>query len=247
MAVTLETILGSFRNYAEFSSCIDSFLKEYDPNVQRSIKKLLSCLRKTPTLAPSIKAEDAEGVIIKWVNKYINGYNRRISVRESNFPRTIPDPVINFIIKSRYGAISDSELEQIKFAHQLSMSAENILGLLLEEFLSERLSIFGWHCCWGETIRSVDFCHDDGRLLQIKNRSNSENSSSDKVRIGTKITKWYRVDARTGIYQWEKLSLLVGGGEFCEEDFRRFIKKTIKANPAALAVEDDNRWVNRKG
>ena len=45
------------------------------------------------------------------------------------------------------------------------MSAENILGILLEEFLFEKLSPAGWAMAWGETVKHVDFCHKDGRLL----------------------------------------------------------------------------------
>jgi len=64
--------------------------------------------------------------------------------------------------------------------------------------LADNLIAYGWHCAWGETIRSVDFCSEDGQLLQIKNRSNSENSSSSRVREGTNIIKWFRVNALTG-------------------------------------------------
>jgi hypothetical protein len=40
--------------------------------------------------------------------------------------------------------------------NRLPMSAENILGLLLEEFLAEQLADYGWFCGWGEVIRHVD-------------------------------------------------------------------------------------------
>jgi transcriptional regulator with XRE-family HTH domain len=72
-----------------------------------------------------------------------------------------------------------------------------------EEYLAEKLLPYGWYCCWGETMKSVDFCTQNGDLLQVKNRSNSENSSSNKIRQGTAIIKWHRINASNG-------SLLLG-------------------------------------
>ena len=37
-----------------------------------------------------------------------------------------------------------------------------------ERPLINNLKAYGWHCAWGETVKSVDFVHEDGRLLQIK-------------------------------------------------------------------------------
>jgi len=122
------------------------------------------------------------------------------------------------------------------------MSAENILGLILEEYLSEKLQGDGWHCAWGETVKSVDFVHEDGRLLQIKNRSNSENSSSSTVRVGTEIEKWFRIKADRIEYMWEKLNDICGTTELSEESFVIFVQKTISDNPKCLAIEPDNPW-----
>lgn len=240
--VTLEDILLKFRSDSEFVSFARAFYSQQEQHTQVSLDRLLSCLHKNKTLAPSIKAQDVGSVITKWINKYLTAFNNRISNRVSNVPGTIADSVIDFIIKSKFGGLSELDLQKIKFAHRLSMSAENILGLLLEEFLAQELIKYDWHCCWGETIRSVDFCHRDGNLLQIKNRSNSENSSSSRVRLGTQISKWFRVDARTGVYQWENLCRQIGGGNLTEESFREFIASVIKLNPDALPIEEGNLW-----
>lgn len=241
MSLTLETVLKKLESDKELLNFVDSPSIECEPNLKHSIRVILLSLSKTPTLAPKIEAADSKEVLSKWINKYLGGYRNRISQRKSNLPGTIPDSVIDFIIKSRFGEISNNQLEQIKYAHRLSMSAENILGLLLEEYLAERLSKLGWHCCWGETVKSVDFCHEDGRLLQIKNRSNSENSSSSRVRVGTEIIAWFRVNARNGEYKWENLSNITGGG-FSEDEFRKFIANVIQLNPDALAVEELSPW-----
>lgn len=184
-----------------------------------------------------------------WVEKFLHGYNERISQRTSKMPGTVPDTAVDIIIKIGLAKLSDKQVSEIIYAHRLGMSAENILGLLLEEFLFEKLSPAGWVMAWGETVKHVDFCHQDGRLLQIKNRNNSENSSSSKVRDGKPIKKWFRVNANNGKYQWEKLSKIVGPSVvgLNEEEFQKFITRTLKQNPAALAIEPQSPWISFKG
>lgn len=123
------------------------------------------------------------------------------------------------------------------------MSAENILGLILEEYLYVNLRQFGWHCAWGETVKSVDFIHESGRLLQIKNRSNSENSSSSAVRNGTEIEKWFRIRADTGQYMWAGLNNICGTTHLSEQEFSNFVRATISSNPDCLAIEPHNPWI----
>lgn len=201
-----------------------------------------ACLRNAGLAPGNVRGKTPSEAIEAWINKYWNGFNGRISKRVSNPSGTIPDPMINTIIGNRLTHLTDKDLENIKYAHRISMSAENILGLLLEEFLAVELKKFGWHCAWGETVKSVDFCHEDNRLLQVKNRSNSENSSSNKVRVGTKIVKWFRVNANNGTYKWSKLNEMHGTDIFSEQAFRQFVIQVIKANPDALAIEIGNPW-----
>ncbi|MBQ0719855.1 MAG: SinI family restriction endonuclease [Gammaproteobacteria bacterium] len=152
------------------------------------------------------------------------------------------DPIIEGIIGARIKKLSCDDLNKITYAHRLGMSAENILGLILEEYLSENLRGFGWHCAWGETVKSVDFVHESGRLLQIKNRSNSENSSSSAVRNGTEIEKWFRIKAGRIEYMWESLNEICGTATLSEESFVWFVRETISFNPGCLAVEPNNPW-----
>ncbi len=220
---------------------------QIDLNWDSGIKYIFRACRLHPALAPNIgsKKDTTENVIKKWLNKYKNGYEQRISVRSSNLPGTIADPIIDTIIRGRLSQLGNSSINEIMFAHRLSMSAENILGQLLEEYLSENLLQFGWHCAWGATIRSVDFCSERGGLLQIKNRSNSENSSSSRVRIGTTIEKWYRIDAQTGQYMWTQLNDKFSTGVFSEDAFVGFVNTALSNNPDALAIEDGNPWTDR--
>lgn len=204
-------------------------------------KYILRACHKNPGLSLGIKAKTPEDLALKWHKKYTKGYEGRISVRVSNPPGTVADPIVDTIISTKLPHLSESQLTEICFAHRLSMSAENILGLLLEEYLDQNLSGFGWHCCWGDVVRHVDFCHKDGALLQVKNRSNSENSSSSRVRINQPIDKWHRVDATSGSYRWEKLNETIGCA-LSEDEFKNFVTKTLKSNTGALPVEVGNPW-----
>ena len=212
-------------------ACCDT--QEIAPEINRG--------RKRNLLTP-------EQCLDAWVERFKRGYESRISRHESKMPGTVPDDAVGIIIKGGIPSLSNANILQIMAAHRLAMSAENILGLLLEEFLFEKLSPAGWAMAWGETIRAVDFCDKNGRLLQIKNRSNSENSSSSKIRDGKPIEKWFRVDAMTGRYEWEKLAIITGRtiAGLDEASFQAFIINTLKRNPKALAIEPDNPWPKLK-
>ena len=192
--------------------------------------------------APKIggNRDDENTVILKWLRKYVAGKEGRSSLRVSNPPGTVADPIIEEIIGTRLPRLSRNELNMITHAHRLSMSAENILGLILEEYLSVNLTSYGWHCAWGETVKSVDFVHESGRLLQIKNRSNSENSSSSAVRSGTEIQKWYRIKADRVEYMWDELNQICGTTALSEVNFIAFVRQVIGSNPRCLAVETNN-------
>jgi len=190
----------------------------------------------------NISGSTAQQAIKQWLKKYKGGYDNRASQRVSNPPGTVADPIIERIIGTRLDHLSDDDLIKISYAHRLGMSAENILGLLLEEYLATRLRKYGWHCAWGETVKSVDFVNEQGNLLQIKNRSNSENSSSSTVRIGTEIDKWFRIKADRVEYMWEKLNQICKTKHLSEDDFVNFAMHCISQNPSSLAIEPDNPW-----
>ena len=130
--------------------------------------------------------------------------------------------------------LSEEKVKQIVSAHRLGMAAENILGLLLEEYIAKNVAAKGWFCCWGNAVRSIDFISNRGELLQIKNRSNSENSSSVRVRDNTKILHWFRIDATNGKTQWSELEKMTGATKLSEEGFGDFVVETMKTNPVLL-------------
>lgn len=122
------------------------------------------------------------------------------------------------------------------------MAAENILGLILEEYLAKQLAEAGWYCAWGNTVKSVDFVNANRYLLQIKNRSNSENSSSSAIREGTDIKKWFRIKADSNETMWGDLNKICGVDHLSEDSFMEFAIGLVKANPRCLVIENGNLW-----
>ena len=219
------------------------FSSELNLAWDKDVKFVFSILLNDADRVPgNISGTTSQLAIKKWLEKYKGSYENRASQRISNPPGTVADPIIERIIGARLEHLSDDDLINLTYAHRLGMSAENILGLLLEEYLSTRLIKYGWHCAWGETVKSVDFVNEQGVLLQIKNRSNSENSSSSAVRDGTEIEKWFRIKADRVEYMWDKLNTICNTKHLSEDDFVSFAMQCVKHNPSCLAIEPNNPW-----
>ncbi|TAH56698.1 MAG: SinI family restriction endonuclease [Sphaerochaeta sp.] len=172
--------------------------------------------------------------------RFLHGYNNRPSVRVTNRMRTKSDPIVDTLIQARLDALKTEEILFIRFGHRLSMAAENIIGLILEEYIHCSALQHGWTCCWGSAIPSVDFCSSEGTLLQIKNRSNTENSSSNKIRVGTEIRIWFRLSAYTGETRWDGLNDIIGEPDLMsEKGFHTFAADLIRRNPSVLFVEEE--------
>ncbi|WP_205369958.1 SinI family restriction endonuclease [Thermoleptolyngbya sp. PKUAC-SCTB121] len=242
MSVNFDSIINTSSSEEDFLKIFEDAFSQQDQRLLEAHRTILTACYRNPGLSPTLKANTPEALAKAWLKKYNDSYENRISRRISQLPSTVADPIVSIIIKARLTGLTTEHLEQIKYAHRLSMSAENIQGLLLEEFLAEQLADYGWYCCWGESVRHVDFCNVDGSLLQVKNRSNSENSSSSRVRINQPIEKWHRVDARTGSYQWSYFNDKYNTNRFSEENFVAFVQQVLIGNPDALAIEVDNPW-----
>lgn len=153
--------------------------------------------------------------IEKWVKGYWDNVQNLPSQRTANPKSACTDPAIKVIVKATQG-MSEEEATQGEDNHNLFMSAENIQGNLLEEYIAANIRPYGFLWCNGNVLRAIDFCTTDGSLLlQIKNKSNTENSSSSNIRVGTTIEKWYRLGTKTrgGVklpdYKWSILNNLV--------------------------------------
>lgn len=175
-----------------------------------------------------------------FINKFFNAYNHRPSKRISGKMTTVPDKLIDNLIGARIKSFTPNDIALIRFGHRLSMGAENIIGLILEEYIHTKVLKYGWATCWGSCIKAVDLCSKNGDLIQIKNKDNTENSSSDKIRAGTTIQKWYRLSSRTGQTEWEILNTMLGipaSDKLSEDKFIQFARDVVIVNPKCLYVD----------
>lgn len=136
-------------------------------------------------------------------------------------PTTVPDEAVSLVMQVVYG-YTEKQTQQIKREHQHAMSAENIVGALLERYIASVFEPQGWVWCAGDFVKAVDFIKyqaaDGGwQSVQVKNRDNTENSSSSAIRNGTAIEKWFRTYARTGADNWHN---------FPEPEFRKLLSES---------------------
>ncbi|MGN0738569.1 MAG: SinI family restriction endonuclease [Treponema sp.] len=157
-------------------------------------------------------------------------FNAFYSPTIPKLPQTVPDEMVSLIMRNVFGYTKE-QADEIKKTHLQSMASENAVGTLLERYLDSVLRPNGWAWCCGDFVRAIDFLkYDDGIWyeLQIKNRSNSENSSSSAIRTGTKIHKWYRTNAKTGEAMWDFVPEPMQGLGLSEEGFKTFVEKYLK-------------------
>jgi hypothetical protein len=174
---------------------------------------------------PSVETQAGLEILAE---RYFSAYNK------SDFPAvpgTVPDEMVSIVMQEAYGHTQE-QCEQIKIEHQHSMCAENCVGALLERYLDSVLRAHNWHWCCGDFVKAIDFVSktDDGKwlALQIKNRDNSENSSSSAIRSGTEIEKWFRSFSKTGKTNWNSLPKLMQGYNLSEQGFIDFVKSYLR-------------------
>lgn len=236
--VSIDKIKGSFIALTD--------KKEYFED----LKLIFNVAISAPSLFPNINMPDTEsyeGYLWRWIKGYEDAMNNPPSKRTASPKSSCSDPAIKTIVQYATGVDEKTSDEQSNH-HNLFMSAENIQGNLLEEFINREIRKFGW--IWWNVLRAVDFCFYDGSfLLQIKNKSNTENSSSSAIRTGTTIKKWYRLGTRTsgGIkipdYKWDDLNTIINShsiipSEKCnlsEEVYQAFLKEVATRNKKIIS------------
>ncbi|MDN5626128.1 MAG: SinI family restriction endonuclease, partial [Acinetobacter sp.] len=154
---------------------------------------------------------------------------------EANLSQTVEDQAVGILFRNlktsdKYDSLEldDATKKSLK-DHKISMAAENFLGEFLERYLKEKLEQHSWHWCCNSLVNAVDFIkeNDDETfvLLQVKNSSNTENSSSSKVRVNTTIKKWYRRKASNGQVCWDKFPDKDAIQDLSEESFLQWISE----------------------
>ena len=164
---------------------------------------------------------------IKLADKFFKARNKMEGPKP---PETIPDDMVSYILQIYFDFLQ-LDLKKIKIEHQLSMAAENMVGALLERYVGTTLEDYGWAWCSGDFIHAVDMIKkkSDGSwtLLQIKNRDNTENSSSSAIRKNTNITKWFRSFSKKNVNNWAIFPDEETRHLFSEEGFKAFVKNYL--------------------
>jgi hypothetical protein len=230
--------------------------REIGGELEEGIARILRFCCRFPACFPTIGSgkskielsgltEVESPVLDRYLAIYIARYRReRQGTVELATVGTVADPIVDEVIV-HFGNVPRDEVAQVSEYHRLSMAAENLVGALLERYIAKYIEPCGWTWCAGNTVRAIDFIKNDfSQVLQIKNRSNSENSSSSNIRTymaqkGVAIGKWYRVDANTGKTKWESFPQAVAEGELTEEGFKDFVAHTAPKTHLTLTLPKD--------
>ena len=248
----------------KISSCYDQVIKslkaqKYSYNSLDELNKIFLFNLSNLDFFPKIRLNansNGESSLFSyfecWAKKFLESQlPSKRKIHESDAPSDwIVYNLINLVVDEHQNSQSKNpSIHDIERFHKMAMQSENIIGDLLEEFIASKLSKFGWIWCKGEVVRAVDFIKPgndpkDYILLQVKNKYNTENSSSSAIREGTKIKKWFRLKRQKDIHgyaesNWADLVSLVSNGpeekEFLKDDlsetnFRIFISNVVKNN-----------------
>lgn len=227
-----------------------SIAKKLGKTWDERLERILSlCIREPARWFPSRgkkKIVSEADVDNRYLEQYVGRYYREREGFVVLQPvATKKDPAVDEVLKA-FENIPPEDLKRIGDAHRVSMQAENIIGELLERYVARMLENNGWIWCCGETMKSVDFIKvaskEEARLLQIKNRSNSENSSSSAIRRGTTIEKWYRTNSTNGTTRWDLLPENSDSdeNEHCtEEGFYEFVRAEAQRKPPVEEIPAD--------
>lgn len=189
----------------------------------------------------------------KWVGRYVDAMQNPPSSKSLKPKTSCTDPMIRKIVQSAL-LLTDEEAYKGEKYHDRFMSAENIQGNLLEEYIAKNIEPYGFFWCCGEVLHAIDFCTANSFFLQIKNKSNSENSSSSKIRTGTSIEKWYRLGTsvknkvKYPDYKWTDLNVIIASHatknienppSLSEGGYLSFIKEAISKNKWLLKIKTE--------
>ncbi|NLR46309.1 SinI family restriction endonuclease [Priestia megaterium] len=258
---------------SEKEGIINQLKEEYRANLTSEQREKLNTLidwavefEQIPDQKPSnaIKALPKKDQILpllqKWLKNYIKSLNSPASLRHAkplSEKDTVEDPALAHMLSTHHKEINKvimnpAKVKQNLESHQILMAIENIQGHLLEDYIASVICqpLYGFIWCDGQTIKAADFCKKtvvnntpELKLIQIKNKYNTENSSSSKIREDTPIEIWHRLGKKkdsTGknvpVYKWDELNQIVEemtqhNPNLNEKAYFDFLEEVIRKNP----------------
>lgn len=190
--------------------------------------------------------------LTRWVSKYAQAWSSLPSQRVAKPKSAVTDPALIYMVMPH--AQTRVQAEQWSRMHNLFMSAENVGGNLLEEYIASKTAPYGWIWCRGEILTAVDFCNENcTEFIQVKNKSNTENSSGKGFREDHRAPIWFRMHAEKKggeiVTRWSDLVEIIRQGAtrlqdsipddlLSEEDYLRFIHEVSAANPELITDQE---------
>ena len=204
-------------------------IRAVDSSLEIQFLVVIKLLNISPELRPTSRKRTSTAVdAAQYLRGLANQFVAARSPRAPQKPQTIPDSVVGTILNGFYG-IEQQSLPTIAETHLLSMAAENVVGEILERYIANVLEPRGWVWCSGSVVRHVDFILPSSSgspalLLQVKNRDNSENSSSSAIRDGTNIEKWFRSFSRKPNTNWSEFPNKAARVLLSEAGFNSYVR-----------------------
>ena len=206
-----------------------------NPTLQQTYVSLIQFLAEFPEVATAIRGANPPTVGSKfYIERQASSFATARDHHAPKAPTTVPDEMVSVILHE-YFDIPVVDLDRAKREHLLSMGAENFIGDLLERYLASVMEPLGWIWCSGAVVRAVDFVKPPSqsggkwRLLQVKNRDNSENSSSSAIRNGTDIEKWHRTFSRRAGSNWSEFPDSALRAHLSESAFKAYVRNYLQA------------------
>lgn len=205
-----------------------------NPALSEKYASLIRLLVLNPGAASALRGKNApEPGTAEYIRAQALNFASSRDPRAPEPPATIPDEMVSFILHN-YFNVPEKNLDRAKEEHLLSMGAENLVGELLERYLASIMEPKGWIWCSGSAVKAVDLIKPPPRngeawtLLQVKNRDNSENSSSAAIRNGTTIEKWFRTFSKKTGSNWATFPDAEIRPLVSEDGFRQYVKTYLE-------------------
>lgn len=199
-----------------------------NPDIVAPFRCVMEFLEENPwAISGKIRKKfGTEEYLQKAAQKFSDDRRKKIP----SYPETVPDPLVTSIMRM-YWKIDVNQIENAIRFHNLAMSSENVVGHYLEAYIAEILEPRSWSWCSGSLAKAIDFVKmkADGTwiALQVKNRDNSENSSSNKVRTDTEIKKWHRTFSKKPGSNWSAFPDMEDGA-LSEEAFQAWVSDRLR-------------------
>lgn len=217
-----------------------------NPSLENEFVSLISFLARFPAAASGLRGKHPPEIgSADYITVQSQAFVMARTPRAPKAPDTVPDEMVSVILNTYFG-IPAAELPRVQREHSLSMGAENLVGDLLERYLASVLEPLGWIWCSGAIVKAVDFIKPPSenqpswRLLQVKNRDNSENSSSSAIRLGTDIEKWHRTFSKRHGSNWEAFPDQSLKSQLSEIDFKSFVRNYL----SELSANNERSSIN---